>query len=748
MVHLHKLVVNSNTSSDTSTDILTRADRARDAKDWRLAQILYGEYLNRTPADAAIWVQYGHACKESGDIRTAESAYNRSLTLAPDVADTYLQLGHALKLQGEIDRARDAYDQALKLAPSDLDAQREVDAIARPSVFSGDVLSGPSPKKPRNVFDCSDLIHYLRDNRLPTGIQRVQINIIRSLITSEHFSSGVAVAFYDLEGRQWLEISQLDFQRLIAAAQQIDTVPDFTWQSIRNQICGRSAPTFLFKLNDKVINLGTSWWIPDYFLMIRNLKQTYKIHYIPFIHDCIPLITPEYCAEGLVIEFRDWITNVFQHSDSYLVNSSSTACDLVRTADEFGFQIPDPTVIRLDGDTRTAGQFSDSVESSRDLSDILLSERVPANSPFVLMVSTLEARKNHILALNVWSQLCTTRGEDKTPYLICVGKPGWRFETVGEFLLAHQRLKGRVRFISNLSDAVLAELYSRCLFTIYPSHYEGWGLPVTESLCYGKTGVVARNSSLPEAGCDFVDYFEPGAIREAKAKIERLIDDHDYRAARERQVAEQFKPRLWTEVARDVVDAVGTMRHEGDIPDTSGLTQLTPGVIHHMVSQSNLPLARLYAGGQNLRVGQGWHRCEPWGVWSSGQEARLMGRLPGRSLNDCLLYLYVRGNPIREMRLSVSCPELDKDAAFDLPASSEVGVMLPIGDIPEQLEAINILLSTGHPVDLGQHASGSDNRTIGIGLCWVAVCERGDALGRLSVAEALQFKQPSPGTWH
>lgn len=125
-----------------------------------------------------------------------------------------------------------------------------------------------------------------------------------------------------------------------------------------------------------------------------------------------------------------------------------------------------------------------------------------------------------------------------------------------------------------------------------------------------------------------------------------------------------------------------------------------------------------------------------------------MARLPGRSLHDCLLYLYVRGNPIREMKLTVSCPELDKEAAFDLPKSSDAGIMLPIGDVPVHLGAINILLSTGHPVHLAPHTSGSDNRTIAVGLRWLAVCEREDALGRVSVAEALHFMQPDAASQH
>jgi cytochrome c-type biogenesis protein CcmH/NrfG len=54
--------------------------------------------LDRAPQRAPIWVQLGHARKESGDLPAAEAAYRRSLALAPDTADTHLQLGHVLKL--------------------------------------------------------------------------------------------------------------------------------------------------------------------------------------------------------------------------------------------------------------------------------------------------------------------------------------------------------------------------------------------------------------------------------------------------------------------------------------------------------------------------------------------------------------------------------------------------------------------------------------------------------------------------
>ena len=72
-----------------SSDFVTLADRARDARQWELAAQLYRKALDRNPRNPAIWVQYGHALKESGELRDpdklaqAEIAYRRALSLDP-----------------------------------------------------------------------------------------------------------------------------------------------------------------------------------------------------------------------------------------------------------------------------------------------------------------------------------------------------------------------------------------------------------------------------------------------------------------------------------------------------------------------------------------------------------------------------------------------------------------------------------------------------------------------------------------
>jgi tetratricopeptide (TPR) repeat protein len=102
---------------DAGSRFISRADRARDSRDWVSAARYYQKALEQKSDNPPIWVQYGHALKESGKLQEAEAAYRRSLELAPDVADTHLQLGHVLKIQGRKIEASTAYLRALVLDP-------------------------------------------------------------------------------------------------------------------------------------------------------------------------------------------------------------------------------------------------------------------------------------------------------------------------------------------------------------------------------------------------------------------------------------------------------------------------------------------------------------------------------------------------------------------------------------------------------------------------------------------------------
>ena len=105
---------------------LMEADRAREAGQSELAARRYREALRILPKGPAIWVQYGHALKETGRIAEGEKAYREALRLNPNSADTHLQLGHVLKLQGKVVKAEEAYRCSLILDPTGRHARGEL----------------------------------------------------------------------------------------------------------------------------------------------------------------------------------------------------------------------------------------------------------------------------------------------------------------------------------------------------------------------------------------------------------------------------------------------------------------------------------------------------------------------------------------------------------------------------------------------------------------------------------------------
>ncbi len=175
----------------------------------------------------------------------------------------------------------------------------------------------------------------------------------------------------------------------------------------------------------------------------------------------------------------------------------------------------------------------------------------PWPRPYALFVGTVEARKNHILALRAWERLIERHGAEGVPDLVCIGRLGWHAD---EFLDAYVRtrgLGGKVSVLSaSVSDADLRSFYAHADFTVYPSRYEGWGLPVSESLAFGKLPVAARNSSIPEAGRELAAYFETDDVDDfVRVLEESALDETARAAAEERIAADGADPITWQDVA-------------------------------------------------------------------------------------------------------------------------------------------------------------------------------------------------------
>ena len=203
-----------------------------------------------------------------------------------------------------------------------------------------------------------------------------------------------------------------------------------------------------------------------------------------------------------------------------------------------------------------------------DPSNFTKSDAPPWSRPFALMVGTIESRKNHLFALRAWGELIKLHGADSVPDLLCVGRLGWHAEDFLAEFYATDGLAGKVHLLtSSVGDRALAELYQHAVFTIYPSRYEGWGLPVSESLAFGKVVITARNSSLPEAGGELATYFAPGDLSDFVTQIETMGLDSGNRVNHERVIAEApCKSTTWWDVVDTLLQEFTMAREEQETP--------------------------------------------------------------------------------------------------------------------------------------------------------------------------------------
>ncbi|WP_374001712.1 glycosyltransferase family 4 protein [Bdellovibrio bacteriovorus] len=297
-----------------------------------------------------------------------------------------------------------------------------------------------------------------------------------------------------------------------------------------------------FKENDILVNMGCAWDYVGLNDVIRKLKQSNGLKFIQLVHDVIPFKYPYYIQSEACDNYTRWFVDMLSVCDGVLTISKSTERDLRNLCASAGIDMPRSEVIR----------YGDGLILS--VEDIC--QRSP---PFALSVGTLEYRKNQILLVNVWRKLIQS-GLEGLPELILAGKDGWMNQNIVRIISTDKTLNGKIKVVENSSDDLLGALYSSCEFTLYPSLYEGWGLPISESLCFGKICLASDTSSMIEVAPGFVVHLDPFDIDAWTQQISRLILDREYRARLQSKV-EQYVPALWDKSAQLVIEKIKAIAH-------------------------------------------------------------------------------------------------------------------------------------------------------------------------------------------
>ncbi len=289
---------------------------------------------------------------------------------------------------------------------------------------------------------------------------------------------------------------------------------------------------------DWLLCLGSPWFMHDYAERISTACAQYNLRFGVLLYDIIPLRRPEWCDRNLVKSFRIWFDAILPMADMLLAISRTTAEDVERYVSETSISLrtrvqPIPLGIGF-------GQPPAPLRSSR----------LPAPGSYALIVSTIEARKNHVLLFRLWRELLTTMPREKVPTLVFAGRVGWLVADLMQQLENANWLDGKILLIEEPGDGELAALYEDCLFTLYPSLYEGWGLPVSESLAHGAPCLAANCTSLPEAGGAYARYFDPDNLHDAVRAVRQVLENPDDLASWRAQI-QSFRnnPASWEDSA-------------------------------------------------------------------------------------------------------------------------------------------------------------------------------------------------------
>ncbi|MCS0493916.1 glycosyltransferase [Ancylobacter sp. MQZ15Z-1] len=289
----------------------------------------------------------------------------------------------------------------------------------------------------------------------------------------------------------------------------------------------------------RVALLGMAWNVRDQSRRLAELQKRGDVEVVLLVHDLIPIVAP--AIHEMNQQFADWFAEVVGVTTRFLVISDYTGQDVAATVPKLGGRVEWIRRVPL------AHEFDVSEEGP-----------LPAEFPngFVLSIAPLALpRKNLWMLIKAWEKLLERVGPELLPTLVLAGAHGKKAREFEEYMAARPALAPHVLLLERPKDRTITALYRHCLFTVYPSVFEGWGLPVGEAAWFGKLCVASNATSIPEVVGPAADYFDPADLDDMVAKLERPIRDRAYLAAREKDVA-GVELRRWEDVARDLVIAL------------------------------------------------------------------------------------------------------------------------------------------------------------------------------------------------
>lgn len=256
-------------------------------------------------------------------------------------------------------------------------------------------------------------------------------------------------------------------------------------------------------------------------LILGFIKIVKKIKIIQFIPDLIPCVCPETVRLATKIDFKFYGLFLKNIPDKFVANSKNTKNDLMKI-----WKIPEKKI-----KVAYHGSFIK-----------VQNPRTNFENKKILFVSTIEPRKNLERLIEAFLKV-----QKKIPEaeLIIVGKIGWKVKKLMRKINKLVKENKQIKYLGYLPDEKLIELYKSVDLFVYPSLYEGFGLPPLEAMACGCPVIVSRTSSLPEVVEDAGVFINPYETEDIVNKILEILPNKELKIQLSKMGVEQAKKFSW-----------------------------------------------------------------------------------------------------------------------------------------------------------------------------------------------------------
>lgn len=400
------------------------------------------------------------------------------------------------------------------------------------------VAGGQGGPAPEIVLDLSRLLARLL-RTTPTGVDRVELSYALTLLrlVPERLSFGARFP-RGLYGR----LDPAAVRRFVEHTAELWQAPDRITRRQLRPIAARHLfalrPRRIPRRQGRRVFLQTSPHQMEREERMARILAAEDASFVTMVHDLIPLTHPEFVRPESEASHRRRIATVESLAQGVIANSAATRDALVAHMNR-GRALP----------IAVAHLGTAIVQAVPPMA----SER-----PYFVCVATIEARKNHLLLLNLWKRMVEERGEG-TPMLHLVGKRGWENEQVVDMLERCRPLRGHVVEHHDLDDRAMRAMVAGARALLLPSFDEGFGMPVAEALAMGTPVIVSDIPALREVGRGVADYLDPLDGFGWRAAIEDYARADSVRRAAQLDRLEGWRPCTWDRHIAVVLDLIDSL---------------------------------------------------------------------------------------------------------------------------------------------------------------------------------------------